>query len=437
MEDSVDILNCLSRIEKEKVEIDYTIKILINELNTLQERQNSLSNSFKDLKEMLSALNDNGLQKEKDMARELVKKEKKVIQLRNGQVNIPFEEEVNLAEFGISDIESIQFTGIDGIEWRSDKNLFKGIPNSAGEHIGYIKYKDSSSGESIEKEVHFLVNPDPRTLWNNIEPSKDEPFQKENSNFNVKEIAGRKIISASIRGKSHAHKGDFREDDFSSSIFENGWTIQVVADGAGSAMYSRKGSELACKTILDSLSQFFNSEYGQKLDQLILNNNGEFGRSRLLEEHDLIKEITLNPINVAHDALKKIADEKNSKISDFATTALFAITKDFDFGTVVISFSIGDGAIAAIHENNGDLLMQPDGGEFSGQTCFLSEPSLFLDKNYDLLKSRITVNLYPQKVDSVILMTDGISDPKFGTEHNLNDSNKWINFYQEISFFFR
>jgi serine/threonine protein phosphatase PrpC len=56
------------------------------------------------------------------------------------------------------------------------------------------------------------------------------------------------MLAASQRGRSHAHKGDAREDDFFIATGE-GWCIAIVADGAGSAKYSRYGSQLICHTI--------------------------------------------------------------------------------------------------------------------------------------------------------------------------------------------
>lgn len=60
------------------------------------------------------------------------------------------------------------------------------------------------------------------------------------------------IVAASKRGRSHAHEGKARDDDF--NIYHNdsnGWYIIAVADGAGSAKYSRKGSAVACETCVE------------------------------------------------------------------------------------------------------------------------------------------------------------------------------------------
>ncbi len=56
------------------------------------------------------------------------------------------------------------------------------------------------------------------------------------------------LISASIRGKNHAHQGRWREDDF---YFEKigYFTIIAVADGVGSSLLSRVGAGIACRGI--------------------------------------------------------------------------------------------------------------------------------------------------------------------------------------------
>jgi hypothetical protein len=46
----------------------------------------------------------------------------------------------------------------------------------------------------------------------------------------------------SKRGRSHAHEGKFREDDFAVSELPADWNMISVSDGAGSAQLAREGS---------------------------------------------------------------------------------------------------------------------------------------------------------------------------------------------------
>ena len=96
-------------------------------------------------------------------------------------------------------------------------------------------------------------------LWKDIPTSKDVPYFKEDKVCEyVKVEAGpdgtplKDMVAASNRGRSHAQEGKPRDDHF--QLFhsnDNGWYIIAVADGAGSAKFSRKGSEIACRSVVD------------------------------------------------------------------------------------------------------------------------------------------------------------------------------------------
>ncbi len=59
------------------------------------------------------------------------------------------------------------------------------------------------------------------------------------------------MVAASQRGRSHAIEGKPRDDDFALYFDEESeWYVMIVADGAGSAKYSRKGSQIACNTVM-------------------------------------------------------------------------------------------------------------------------------------------------------------------------------------------
>lgn len=69
------------------------------------------------------------------------------------------------------------------------------------------------------------------------------------------------IVAASKRGRSHAQEGKPRDDHFKMSHMDNGWYIMAVADGAGSAKYSREGSRIACEEVTNyCMAQLANSK---------------------------------------------------------------------------------------------------------------------------------------------------------------------------------
>jgi len=70
----------------------------------------------------------------------------------------------------------------------------------------------------------------------------------------------------------------------------------------------------------------------------------------------------------------------------------------------------------------------PDSGEFAGQTRFLDRAAL-ADQGYG---KRIKVGRF-RDISAVLLMTDGVSDPRFETDKGLADAGKWDALWDEIS----
>ena len=66
-------------------------------------------------------------------------------------------------------------------------------------------------------------------------------------------------------------------------------------------------------------------------------------------------------------------------------------------------------------------------GEFAGQTRFLDYGCLVRD-----FKQRVHIG-YFDDAQAVILMTDGISDPRFETDAGLENQQKWQALWQELN----
>ena len=72
------------------------------------------------------------------------------------------------------------------------------------------------------------------------------------------------------------------------------------------------------------------------------------------------------------------------------------------------------------------VLGTPDEGEFSGQTRFLTMPNEY--KEFEKTLQRTTLNLF-NDFTALVLMTDGITDPYFETEQQLNNVATWDSFW--------
>ena len=119
-------------------------------------------------------------------------------------------------------------------------------------------------------------------------------------------------------------------------------------------------------------------------------------------------------------------------MKNYATTLLLAVCKRFDFGWFVASFWVGDGAMCIYDQECQyfKLLGTPDEGEFAGQTRFLTMPEIFRDATsfYGRLKFSIE-----EDFTALLLMTDGVSDPMFETDANLNKIEKWDALWKNIT----
>ena len=281
-----------------------------------------------------------------------------------------------------------------------------------------------------DKEFKIYISPDPRQMWKDIPIPNDLEYYKDNTSAKYLSLDnfGKKIVAASIRGRSHAHAGNPRDDDFEMRVYESGWVLVSVADGAGSAKFSRQGSRLACNKVSEFFFEKLKSDnpLDKAIRQYLLDPSSEDAKSMLRQNLTIVDSAA----RVAYDAIRQEADSKGREIRLYATTLLFAIFKRIDGKWFVISFTVGDG-VAAIFVDGIDsvpqvrLLGKPDAGEFAGQTKFLTMSDIFAD-------NRIHFKMLDD-FKYIVLMTDGVSDPKFETDENLSTSARWVDFFEDLT----
>ena len=173
---------------------------------------------------------------------ELQIKNKSII-IPNGKVNQDYCFLFKIEELGLTEIGDFWFEGLEpiGLIFNSDTNEIKGNPNIAGDHKIKlkIKRKDWSDGKPVfERQITFIINPDPKSLWKNIptpndieyyKPDSDKCFVKVTSSTNIFGLGKthkKDIVAASQRGRSHAQEGKPRDDDFNIRyISEVDWYI--------------------------------------------------------------------------------------------------------------------------------------------------------------------------------------------------------------------
>ena len=365
----------------------------------------------------------------------------KQITFLNGKVNQPYAVDFDYRTLGIPEVSEVSFEGLEAIGLRYDpeSNRIEGLPTRAGDHKITLKCKLRGYEERkpLEREVILIINPDPRELWSKnfptredseyYKPDSDKSFpeievKKKRKLLKTTEIACKRMVAASQRGRSHAIDGKPRDDDFALYFDEQSeFYVMIVADGAGSAKYSRWGSKLACETAkqvcVDQL---------EKNREAILKNKTEKGREE-------IEKIVGNIIQSAvYNAYKAIWDEAQAKpavVKDYATTLILSLCKKFDYGWLVGSWWVGDGGIGIYGRESRSLkvLGEPDGGEFAGQTRFLTMRNIIEEE----LGKRVCMEVVDD-FTALVLMSDGVTDPKFETDANLNRIEKWDELWDDL-----
>ena len=201
------------------------------------------------------------------------------ISLPNGTVNKKYEAKIDFIKFGWNDIVYYEIKDIEeiGFSFNKTKCILSGNPLISGDLKFKIFFRINGEAEGSalnEKEINIIINPDPKSLWKNIESDVNDVFWKEDNVSISDRFVDKNIVVTSKRGRSHANIGSFREDDFAFKNFEkSGWSIICVADGAGSASLSRRGSYLACNTIIKYFEENFSTEHLNEFDKTLLNHH--------------------------------------------------------------------------------------------------------------------------------------------------------------------
>lgn len=309
----------------------------------------------------------------------------------------------------------------------------EGTPVAPGDYSIFLRCACADGEEEssvVEKQMRLMVLPNPRLLWRDLPTPSDILFFKPDKDYcSIKPDGGKRMVGASMRGRSHAQEGKPRDDHFAITHSpENGWYVMAVADGAGSAKYSRRGSEIACEEAVGYCNARLADAgaFERAIRQYHDASDEEAARKAVGNE---IYSIIGNAAFRAHRAIIEAANAiEGSKPKDFATTLMLAICKRFDFGWFIASFWVGDGAMCIYDKglHSISLLGVPDEGEFSGQTRFLTMPEIFADTAS--LYRRLRFGIRPD-FTALMLMTDGVSDPMFGTDANLNNPEKWDRFW--------
>jgi serine/threonine protein phosphatase PrpC len=373
------------------------------------------------------------------------------ITIPNGTVGIEYSKSLDFDKLGLTDLSRFELMGLQdvGLEFDTESKTINGIPNKSGNITLQFFFNINTETEGTnhhEKKLMLIINPDPKSLWKNIPSKVEDKFWKPEDVSQFEPLGERNIVAVSKRGRSHANVGSFRDDDFAFKHFEEtGWSVVAVADGAGSYPFSRKGSELACEAVIDYFDSSESTDFFFNINDKLKAFNQSKDEALLKEIKKLVIQNVYRSTASVHETIKKFAKETSEKYPEefniskiknylgyFHTTLIFSLFKKFDFGYVFLNFGVGDCPIAIVTNGQTEVKLMNilDVGEFGGGTRFITQPSIFQDPSKMLKRFSFEI---VSDFDYLFLMTDGIYDPKFEVEANLEKIEKWQAFLADLN----
>lgn len=347
------------------------------------------------------------------------------VALPNGNQGKPYKTVFDFANYGLDDITAFSLTGFEGtgLTFDPETKVIEGTPTQKGDIVLGFTFNfemEEPGAEPNHKKITIIINPDPKLLWQNIPSPADDVYAKPDNVCESAALGDRTLLVASRRGRSHANRGGFRDDDYAYAALPNGWYAVALSDGAGSAQYSRMGSAIACTAVMESLHEGFQNT--SAIDEVILSK----------------KETVLNaaiPVlsaaaEKAYSDIETFATGANASVADFHATLSFVVFKQFPNGYAFLSFGVGDCpmALAAKDFSSVTLLNTIDSGDFGGGTRFITMPEVLKP---EVAQSRFGFE-FTTDFPYLVLMTDGIYDPKFEVEANLANPEKWQQLFDSL-----
>jgi len=252
----------------------------------------------------------------------------------------------------------------------------------------------AESGENKEPSKPILVKPAQPAVWLVQEPPP-ELTDRFNHTYTDDRVGpkGWNIYGASRRGKLHEHEATFREDAMAIDEVD-GWLLVAVADGAGSHYLSRVGSNLAVQTCISKMIEVVKDPDGGIPNKFV------------------VKAALEKALQGAWQALYDEYQKRNIEFKDLSTTLLLLMY--YPAKNLVGVAQVGDGLIAAQLDDDGiALLGNPESGEYSGQTYFIT------NHKKEELGSKVYVYVPSSTARYFFVMTDGVADDIYPPQDHL------------------
>ena len=309
-----------------------------------------------------------------------------------------------------------------GLTWDDDTRRIYGTPTVSGDLLIRLSLLDN--GKEIGIHLNLHINPDPKSLWQNLPSDQDAPFAKPDSAHEEQTTPHGRLIAARQRGRSHAHIGSYCDDDYRLHYHEaSGLHLLTVADGAGSAAHSRYGSQLAVTAVKNTI--------------IALLDDADKPHHRLAhvdpaQREKIAANLITHALHAAHKAHLEAAQQHGLGAKSLSCTLLIGLAVALPDGSWYhAAYQVGDGTAALWQPESGTLhlLGEADSGAYSGKIQFLSRAQL--DEADIARRIRHHSDSAPA---ALILMTDGVSFPKFEfeTDAGLKNPALWQTLWQEL-----
>jgi len=218
-----------------------------------------------------------------------------------------------------------------------------------------------------------------------VAPGLVEPANHDYSDTAGQQLAAHDwhLLLASRRGRLHAHRGEHREDSGHITALPNGWCA-AVADGAGSAPFSRLGAAIATQAFTRSVQTALATHAPDAA-------------------HDALASAMQMAASAANTAMREFASRTGLALRDLRTTLLAAALHH----NTLAFMQVGDGAMTLRHTDG--RMSHPHAaatGDYSGEVAhFLPD-----DGALEQLHASLVVQACAD-CTGLLLATDGVEDP--------------------------
>jgi hypothetical protein len=194
---------------------------------------------------------------------------------------------------------------------------------------------------------------------------------------------GWSVLGASVRGRSHGHRGEHRDDALAAAA-RDGVMVLAVADGAGSSALSRIGAAVTAQMATEkTLSRF-------RADAATSDMTARLGTAMAHAVHDAAMRL---------HALATAAEVSPAALR--TTVVLVAIV-----GDLMLVSQVGDGAV---------LIQKTDGSVVrvgaTRETAWAGEVTCFVPDACAMTQAAAIRQIRAAEVSLVALLTDGVDDP--------------------------